>query len=336
MLTEALQRVAEGRDLASDLAAGAMHLLMRGEATPAQIGAFLAALRVKGVTPSELAAFARTMREHAIRIAPSARPLVDTCGTGGGAVTTFNVSTTAAFVVAGAGVAVAKHGNRAMTSACGSADLLEALGARLDLAPEQVSACIDAVGIGFLFAPAHHPAMRHVGPVRRELPFRTVFNLLGPLSNPAGAGAQVIGVYEPGLVELVARALAELGCERALVVHGEPGLDELSTLGPTAVAEVIGGSVRPYVVDAAALGLPRVAAEQVRGGDSPAANAAITRSILQGEPGPRRDLVLLNAAAALVVAGRAGDLREGIALAAATIDRGAALAKLEAFIARTV
>lgn len=330
---DVLVRLIEGQDLDTEQAASLMARMMSGETSPALAGAILTALRIKGERAGEIAGFARVMRERAVRIRPRCERLVDTCGTGGGSVPTFNISTTAAFVVAGAGVAVAKHGNRAMTSACGSADVLEALGVRIDLPPERICECVEQAGIGFMFAQAHHPAMRHVGPVRRELPFRTVFNCLGPLTNPAGARAQVIGVYESRLVLLLAEALLELGCDRALVVHGMDGLDELSTLGPTLVAEIGEGKIAAREVTPEEAGLPRGRAEEIAPGANAAENAAILRSILSGEPGPRRDIVLLNAAAALVAAGVAADLRSGVELAARSIDTGAARAKLEALIA---
>jgi anthranilate phosphoribosyltransferase len=335
MLKELLAQASSGEHLTAAQAAAAMEQMVSGEASPVLTAALLTALKLKGETADEITGFARVMRERAVRLQPRCERLVDTCGTGGGSVPTFNISTTAAFVVAGAGVSVAKHGNRAMTSACGSADVLEALGVRIDLPPGRVCGCIEEVGIGFMFAQAHHPAMRHVAPVRRELPFRTVFNCLGPLTNPAGAAAQVIGVYEPRLVPLLAAALRNLGCRRALVVHGTDGLDELSTLGTTAVAEVRGGSVVQYQVEPEDVGLPEVAAEAVAPGRDAAENAAMLRAVLRGEPGPRREIVLLNAAGALLAAGAADDLAAGVALAARSIDSGAAQARLEALVQAT-
>lgn len=328
MIRDALEEVAAGRALSGEQAAGAMRAIMGGEAAPAVIGAFLTALRMKGETPAELAGFATAMREAAVRIAPRRTPLVDTCGTGGGG-PTFNISTAAAFVTAGAGVAVAKHGNRAMTSKCGSADVLEALGVRLDCGPERVCACVEECGVGFLFAQAHHPAMRHAAPVRRELPFRTVFNLLGPLTNPAGARAQVIGVFDPRYTELVAGALRELGHERAFVVHGLDGLDELSTVGPTKVTELRDGEVRTFTLTPEEVGLPRAPVASLAPGRDAAESAVILERVLAGEPGARRDIVCLNAAAALVAGAAARDLREGIGLAAESIDSGAAGRALE-------
>jgi anthranilate phosphoribosyltransferase len=254
---------------------------------------------------------------------------VDTCGTGGGSLPTFNISTAAAFAAAGAGVPVAKHGNRAMSSSCGSADVLEALGVCISCPPERVEACVEEAGFGFMFAQAHHPAMKHAAPVRRVLGFRTVFNLLGPLTNPAGAAAQIIGVFEPGLTELLALALRNLECRRAFVVHGLDGLDEISTVGRTRVTELKDGTIRTYELTPDEVGLPAAAAADLNHGGSPAANAALLREVLEGRPGPRREIVLLNAAAALVVAGAAESLREGIERAAAAIDSGAAKECLE-------
>ncbi len=330
MLRELVARVAAGEDLSETDAALAMEQIAGGESPPVQVAALLTALRMKGETASEIAGFARVMRERVVGIRPRCERLVDTCGTGGGQVPTFNISTAAAFVVAGAGVSVAKHGNRAVTSACGSADVLEALGVRIDLPADAVCACIEEHGIGFLFAPAHHPAMQHVAPIRRDLPFRTVFNCLGPLANPAGASGQVVGVYEPRLVPLLAGALRALGCRRALVVHGLDGLDELSTLGPSRAAEVRGEESAVMELTPEWVGLPHASAAEIAPGRDPAENAAILRDILQGQPGPRRDIVLLNAAAALWAAGLVDDLRQGLPLAAGAIDSGAAYGKLEA------
>jgi len=335
MLREKVAAVAAGESLSIADAEAVMCHLVSGEASPALAGALLTALKIKGETAEEITGFARGMRAHAERVEPRCERLVDTCGTGGGGVSTFNISTTAAFVVAGAGVSVAKHGNRAITSACGSADVLEALGVRIDLPPAAICACIEEVGIGFLFAQAHHPAMRHVGPIRRELPFRTIFNCLGPLTNPAGARSQLVGVYEPRLVPLLAEALRQLGCEHALVVHGTNGLDELSTLGPSLIAEVSGDTVtcsERYPED---FGLQLASASELAPGANASENAAITRTILAGAPGPRRDIVVLNAAAALVAAGLVDTIEGGLQLSAASIDSGAAQGKLESLIART-
>lgn len=308
-----------------------MGKVMAGEATPAQLAALLTALRLKGESVEELTGFARGMRAHSLKVTTTRRPLVDTCGTGGAARKTFNVSTTAAFVAAAAGVAIAKHGNRAATSRFGSADVLEALGARLDLSPEAVGRCIDEVGIGFLFARSHHPAMKHAAPVRAELGFRTIFNALGPLTNPAGATRQVLGVYDGTLCEPLAQVLLRLGAEHVLVVHGKGGLDELSTFGETLVAEGKDGTVTTYTLTPAELGLTETTPEAL----APAADedpAATVRAILSGEPGPRREIVVANAGAALYVAGSAESLRAGIALAAQTIDSGATRTKLEQFV----
>lgn len=324
-----IARVAEGQHLTEQEASEAMEALIGGEATPAQMAALLVALRLKGETVEEITGCARAMRARATPI-PHRQPfVVDTCGTGGDGAGTFNISTTAAFVVAGAGVPVAKHGNRAASSQAGSADVLEALGIPIDLAPEDVGRCIDEVGIGFLFAPTVHAAMRHVAPVRREIGLRTIFNFLGPLTNPAGARAQLVGVFRADLTEPLARVLGNLGVERAMVVHGLEGVDEISISGPTRVSEYRDGTVRTYEIVPEDAGLERAAPEAIRGGTA-AENARITLGVLEGRPGPHRDVVLLNAGAALVTAGRAGSLREGARLAAEAIDSGRALAKLEA------
>jgi anthranilate phosphoribosyltransferase len=324
-----IARVAEGHDLTEAEAEAAMTLIMSGEATPAQVAAFLTGLRIKGETVAEITGCARVMRSRAIPI-PHRQPLVvDTCGTGGDRAGTFNISTTAAFVVAGAGVPVAKHGNRAASSLTGSADVLEALGIRLDLTPEQVGQCIDAVGIGFLFAPALHTSMKHVAPVRREIGMRTIFNVLGPLTNPAGAAAQVMGVFHPNLTEPLARVLGNLGVHHALVVHGLDGVDEISISGPTVISEMEDGLVHTYRIVPEDVGISRAPREYIRGG-TPAENARITEAVLSGEPGPRRDVVLLNAAAALLAAGAVRSLKEGVAAAEAAIDTGAARQKLQA------
>jgi len=324
-IKEAIAKVIERQDLSEVEAEAAMTQIMQGQATPAQIGAFLTALRMKGETVSEIAGCARAMRRSAVAVHPRrAKTLVDTCGTGGDGAGTFNISTTAAFVVAGAGQPVAKHGNRSISSRCGSADVLEALGVNLDLTPEQVAACVDEVGLGFLFAPKLHPAMKHaIGP-RRELGVRTIFNLLGPLTNPAGASAQVLGVYDPTLTEPLARVLGALGSRAAFVVHGADGLDELTTTGPNRVSALRNGRVETHTLDPASLGFPRARPEDLCGGD-PQENAAITREILSGGlNGPRRDVVVLNAAAALVAGGRARTLPEGVRLAEHSLDSGAA------------
>jgi anthranilate phosphoribosyltransferase len=329
MIREAIAALVDGRSLTEAEAAAVMEEIMSGEATPAQFGAFVTALRLKGETVDEIAGMARVMREKACRVHVEG-VLLDTCGTGGDARGTFNVSTAAAFVAAGAGARVAKHGNRAMTSRCGSADVLEALGARIDLSPEQVKACLEETGVGFMFAPSFHPAMKFAAGPRREIGVRTVFNILGPLTNPAGAACQVLGVADPSLAETMALVLARLGSRRALVVHGD-GLDEMSISGPTLVCELVEGCVRRYVVTPQEVGLALCDATSVAGG-TPEENAAALREVLAGRPGPRRDIVLLNAAAGLVALERAAALAEGVALAAEAIDSGAARERLEQFI----
>lgn len=323
-----LKRLVAGEDLTRDEAAEVMACVMTGEATAAQIAALLVALRMKSETAEELAGFAQAMRQNAVKVPVSVADVVDTCGTGGDIHDTFNISTAAAFVAAAAGVPVAKHGNRSVTSRCGSADVLEALGVPLDLSPQQVGRCVDEVGIGFLFAPALHPAMRHAGPVRRELGLRTVFNLLGPLTNPADARRQVLGVFAPEWVRPVAEALLELGAAHAMVVHGLDGLDELSTLGPTLVAEVHDGEVMEYTVAPEDFGLPRCLVGDLAGAD-PARSAAMLLEVLHGIPGPRADIVAFNAAAAIYVGGKAADLREGLAVAWEMLADATAAEKLE-------
>ncbi len=336
MIVETIRTVEAGRHLTRREAEAAMEELLAGRASDAQIVALLAALRAKGETVDELVGFAVAMRRHAQPIFDSRRlpqgMLVDTCGTGGDAQCTFNVSTAAALVVAGAGVRVAKHGNRSFSSKCGSADVLETLGVNLAVPPRRIGAAIEQVGIGFLFAPAVHTAMKHAVTARRQLGGRTVFNLLGPLTNPAGASVQVLGVSAAALTALLAQALAELGVERAFVVHGADGLDEISLGAETYVSEVRQGAVRSYKVTPEDFGVPRAPLEALLGGDA-AENARIIRGILEGEAGPRRDIVLANAAAALVAAGAAVDFRNGVSVAAMSIDSGAAAAKLEALIA---
>ncbi len=327
VLTAAIDRLASGEDLDADGAAGVLAEIMAGNASETQTAAILIALRTKGETVQEIAGLARTMRAMATPVRVDRDDLVDTAGTGGGR-PTFNVSTTAAIIAAGAGCAVAKHGNRSATGLSGSADLLEALGVRIDLGPEAVARCIVEAGFGFMFAPAHHGATRHVIPVRKELAVRTIFNFLGPLTNPAGAPRQVIGVSDPRYLETLARALALLGTRRALVVSSADGLDEMSTSDTTRVVEVDAGDVRSYEVTPEAVGLPRATLADVAGG-VPERNAEITRAILAGEPGPRRDLAVLNAGAAIYAAGRADDLQDGVRAAEAAIDDGRAAAALE-------
>jgi anthranilate phosphoribosyltransferase len=333
-LKTAIAEVINGRSLSLEQAEAAMNVIMRGEATPAQIGSYLTALRMKGETVAEIAGSARSMRAHVVKV-PVARNgmLVDTCGTGGDGKQTFNISTTAAFVVAGHGLKVAKHGNRAASSQCGSADVLLALGGNLDLAAEEVATCIDEVGIGFLYAVNHHPAMRYaIGP-RREIGQRTIFNLLGPLTNPAGATHQLIGVYDAALTEPLAHVLRELGSRAAFIVHGADGLDELSNTGVNRVSHLCDGSVRTFELDPQRLALPRAVLADLCGG-SPEENARITLDVLSGrDQGPRRDIVLLNAAAVFAVA--SGDWETGLNSARYAIDSGAALATLNSWIRKT-
>jgi anthranilate phosphoribosyltransferase len=331
-----LERVLERASLSPEEAQAAMETILQGHASQPQIAAFLVALRMKGETVEELVGFTRAMRRLAVRMDAlriggelDGQPLVDTCGTGGDSLGTFNISTVAAFVVAGAGVRVAKHGNRSISSRCGSADLLEALGIPVALSPERVAAAIREIGIGFLFAPAMHTAMKHAHPVRTDLKVRTVFNLLGPLTNPAGANAQLAGAPSPHAAELIARALAALGLPRGFVVHGSDGLDEITTTGTTLVFEIRGGTVAQHSWQPEDFGVPVATPPALKGGDI-ATNAAIAREILSGCAGPRRDIVLVNAAAALVAAGKAESLREAVRLAASSIDTGAACAKLDA------
>jgi anthranilate phosphoribosyltransferase len=305
---------------------------MGGEATPAQIGGFLVALRLKGETADEIAGCAEAMRAHVLAVRPKREDLVDTAGTGGDGGRTLNISTAAALVAAAAGAGVAKHGNRAVSSKSGSADVLEALGFELELPPERIAESIDTLGFGFLFAPTHHPAMKHAAPVRKELAARTVFNVLGPLTNPAGARAQVVGVYSPDLVKTLADVLAALGARRAFVVHGAGGIDELSPAGPNLVCEVVDGGVREREIDPLELGIERCAPEELRGG-SPEENAAAIREVFAGGDGGRRDAILLNAAGAIAAGGHAEDLREGLELAREAVESGAAAQRLEALIA---
>ena len=333
-ITPTLIRLADGQTLGREEAAELLDAVMLGAVSPVQAASAFTAMRVRGETVEEITGFAQTMRRHALRVEISpGGPVLDTCGTGGDGAGSFNVSTTAAFVAAGAGVRIAKHGNRSMSSRCGSADVLEGLGARITLSPEQVSACVDASGFGFMFAQAYHPAMRHVAPVRRELGFRTVFNLLGPLTNPAGATRQVIGVGDRAAARKMVEVLANLDCERVWIVTSSDGMDELTLAGPNTVHEFDcrSGEVRDWTLDPADFGLDRAGAEELEGGDIDQ-NVAITRAILEGEPGRRRDTVVLNAAAALVVAGLADELGAGIERARRAIDDGSARQALDAFV----
>jgi anthranilate phosphoribosyltransferase len=331
MIREAIAKLIEKESLRSDEAEGVMQEIMAGEATPSQIGAFLIALRMKQETAEEIVGCARAMRAHAIKVATKRSPVVDTCGTGGDGASTFNVSTVVAFVIAGAGVAVAKHGNRSVSSRCGSADVLEALGARIELAPDDIARCLDETGIGFLFAPSLHPAMKHAAAPRREIGARTIFNVLGPLTNPASASIQLLGVYDPRLTETLAQVLGTMGTEAALVVHGADGLDELSTTGINKVTQLQQGSLKTYYLDPQEMGLPRADLNSLKGG-LPEDNARIMKGLLEGDKGSKRDMALLNAAAALLAAGKAADFKEGLGLAAESIDSGRALHKLDEFI----
>jgi anthranilate phosphoribosyltransferase len=331
VIKEAIAKLIQKEDLSSAEAETVMQEIMLGQATPSQIGAFLIALRMKRETVEEIVGCAKAMRANSIKVVTRQSPVVDTCGTGGDGVGTFNVSTVVAFVIAGAGVAMAKHGNRSVSSRCGSADVLESLGARIELGPEETARCVDEIGIGFLFAPRLHPAMKHAALPRREIGVRTVFNLLGPLTNPASASIQLLGVYDPALTETLAQVLCLMGTYRALVVHGADGLDELSVTGINKVTELHSGEITTYYLDPQELGLPRAELASLKGG-LPEDNATIMRALLQGERGPKRDTVLLNAAAGLLAAGKASDYREGLSLAAKSIDSGKALDKLEQFI----
>jgi anthranilate phosphoribosyltransferase len=328
VIQAAIQTLLDGRDLGRDEARGVMDEIMGGEATPAQIGGFLVALRAKGETADEIAGCAEAMRAHVLPVRPQREDVVDVVGTGGDGSRTFNISTTAAIVAAAAGAAVAKHGNRAVSSVSGSADVLEALGFELEQPAERIAESIDRLGFGFMFAPIHHPAMRHAASVRRELGTRTIFNVLGPLTNPAGARAGVFGVYAPDVARTVADALAVLGSRRAFVVHGAHGIDELSPAGPNLVFEVVDGTVHERMLDPAELGISRCAPSQLAGG-SPEENAATARAVLEGARGAKRDAVALNAAGAIAAAGHAEDLREGLELASRAIDDGRAAARLE-------
>jgi anthranilate phosphoribosyltransferase len=332
MIKDALSRLLDGHDLTRDESRQVMDAIMSGEATPAQIGGFLVALRLKGETAAEIAGAAEAMRAHVIPVQPKRDDLVDTAGTGGDGGKTFNISTAAALVAAAAGAGVAKHGNRSVSSQSGSADVLEALGFRLELSPERIGESIDSLGFGFMFAPTHHPAMKHAGPVRQELAARTVFNVLGPLTNPAGARAQVVGVYSAALVPVIADVLAQLDARRAFVVHGAGGIDELSPAGPNLVCEVHEGTVTQREIDPLDLGVPRCDPDELRGG-SAAENAERIREVFQGGNGGRRSAILLNAAGAIAAGGHAEDLKEGLELAREALDSGAAAARLDELVA---
>lgn len=333
MIKEAISQVVAGISLTMEEASQVMGEIMEGQVTPAQFGALVTALRLKGETVEEIAGMAKTMRARAVRVAID-EPVVDTCGTGGDNAATFNISTAAAFVAAGAGLKVAKHGNRAMSSKCGSADVLEALGVKIDLTAEQVKRCLDEVGIGFIFAPSFHPAMKYAAAPRREIGIRTVFNILGPLTNPAGAQAQVLGVADGTLVEKMAKVLQLLGCRHALVVHSEDGLDEMTVTGRSYVSELKDGKLCGYAVTPEELGLSRAKLSDLKGGTA-SENARLLREVLSGTPGHAQDAVVLNAAAALVAGDRVATLPEGILLAQEAIENRRAMEKLSGLIKLT-
>lgn len=333
-MREAMQKLLKGESLTEQEMMQTMNCIMEGEATPAQIGSFLTALRLKGETVDELTGCARVMREKAEKIRPNVPFCIDTCGTGGDGAGTFNISTAAAVVTAAGGAAVAKHGNRAMSGKSGSADVLEALGVNIQLSPEQVQDCIEKIGIGFLFAQSFHKAMKHAAGPRRELGFKTVFNMLGPLTNPAQAKGQVLGVFDANLTGLMAAVLQRLGTERALVVHGMDGLDEVTVTAPTHVTELKNGNISTYVIQPEEMGLARAKSADLAGGDAND-SAAVIRRILDGGKGPARDIVLANSAASLYVAGIAESIKEGVGLAESIIDSGKARAKLEQLAAFT-
>lgn len=332
MFPALIEKLRRQEDLTVAEAAGAMAVIMKGEAAAAQIAGLLVGLSMKGERPEELVGFARTMREHAVKITPPPGPVFDTCGTGGDRSGTFNISTAAALVLAACGMRIAKHGNRSVSSQCGSADVLEALGVNISAAPSIVEQCLNEVGVAFLFAPTFHPATKHAGQARKDLGVRTAFNLLGPLTNPAKPARQIVGVPRPELTELLARSLSLLGSERAWVVHGADGLDELSTTGYTKVSECRGASVQTFYVHPADFGLAKATPEALKGGDAQK-NAAIVRSVLEGAKGHARDVVLLNAGAALFVAGVTDTVTSGIATAAAAIDNGGAMQVLTRLVA---
>jgi len=330
MIREAISMLVEGKSLSTDQAAQVMNEIMEGEVTPAQFGAFVTALRLKGETVEEIAGLVKTMRAKAIPVLTK-EPVIDVVGTGGDGKNTFNISTAAAFVVAGAGLKVAKHGNRAASSQCGAADVLEALGVKFELNAEQVQKCVEEVGIGFMFAPAFHPAMKYAGPPRREIGIRTVFNVIGPLTNPAGAKTYLLGVAETSLVEKLALVLQSLDCEHALVVHGEDGLDEITLTGKSRVCELKDGKIHTYTIEPGDFGLVRASLDDLKGGTAEE-NAALLRDILSGKKGPQRDIVILNAAAALVAGNKAESVEEGIKMATEAIDEGQALDKLKRLV----
>ena len=334
MIRETIQKVVDGQDLTERETVDTMNEVMSGEATPAQVASFITALRIKGETIEEITGAARVMREKSTKIYTKHPLVIDTCGTGGDRAHTFNISTTAAFVAAGAGIPVAKHGNRAASSQSGGADVLKALGVNIEIGPEQVGACIDDIGIGFLFAVTLHGAMKYaIGP-RREIGIRTIFNVLGPLTSPAGTQAQVLGVYTPALTEALAHVLNNFGAQRAFVVHGGDGLDEITTTTTTQVSELADGEVNTYTLDPTELGIPTAQPSDLKGG-TPDENAEMTLSVLRGEKGPKRDIVLLNAAAAIVAGSKVEDITAGLTAAAESIDSGRALEKLKGLRAKS-
>lgn len=334
MIKNAIQKLVDGKSLSNEEIMGAMNCIMDGEATQAQIGSFITALRIKGETIEEITGCARVMRDKAEKITLDLDYYIDTCGTGGDGAKTFNVSTASAFVAAAGGVHVAKHGNRSVSSKSGSADVLEALGAKIDLSPYQVKKCIEDVGIGFLFAPSFHKSMKHAAGPRRELGIRTIFNILGPLTNPAGAAGQVLGVYDAKLTEPVANVLLNLGIERALVFNGNDGVDEITTTTSTSVSELKDGSVKNYEFNPEQYGIKKACLDDIKGGDA-AVNAEIIRNIFKGAQGPERDIVVVNSAAALYVGKKVNSLEEGIKTAQQIIDSGLVLNKLQKFIEYT-
>jgi anthranilate phosphoribosyltransferase len=331
---QAVQQVAAGDDLDEEQAAAVAREIMDGKATPVQIAVLLVGLRIKGETIEEITGFVRAMRQGAMPISIRSDDVVDTCGTGGDARGTFNISTVSAFVAAGAGCKVAKHGNRSVSSSCGSADVLQALGVNIEMLPEQAAGCIDEIGVGFLFAPQYHPGARHAAGPRREIGIRTIFNMLGPLLNPAGAKRQLMGVYDRKLTEPIAQVLRRLGSEHCLAVHGEDGLDEITLTGETSVTELKNGTLRSFAIRPEEMGFRRVTLDELRGGDVDT-NAHVARAVLGGQPGPARDIVLLNAGAAIYVGGRASSIAEGVQRAAESIDTGQAQASLDALVGRS-
>lgn len=328
MIKDCIKKLVDGQDLSFRESEEAMDEIMTGAATASQISSLITALRIKGETPEEITGFAKVMRVHALKLAPRSAYFVDTCGTGGDVSGTYNVSTTASFIAAGAGVVIAKHGNRAVSSKCGSADLLEKLGIKIDLPPEKVAGCIDSIGIGFIFAPVFHQAMKHAAPTRKEIGIRTIFNILGPVSNPANTKGQLMGVYSENLTRVMAEVLKNQGCETAMVVYGTDGIDEISISGSTKISHLSGGIIKEYSVEPENFGIRKQALSSISGGSSEE-NAAIAKNILEGkEKGAKRDVALLNAAAAIVVGKKAADMKEGLELAKISVDSGAALDKL--------